>query len=154
MKRCTACAKDLPPAAFGKWKYGPDGLRAQCLECNRAWNRNWAKENPAKVLEKNQRLRAQHPERYRQYQVKYRKLHPEVSGAAQLRYRAAHAARLWANAAVDTAVRAGRLKRPEACSACGQKASRIHGHHHDYSKPLEVQWLCPRCHKLAHLKER
>lgn len=54
------------------------------------------------------------------------------------------------------AVRYGILKRPKRCSRC--KASRkssdgrslIYGHHDDYSKPLDVMWLCPVCHAERH----
>lgn len=42
-----------------------------------------------------------------------------------------------------------KLKRPDRCSLCG-KVCRVHGHHRDYSKPLEVIWLCPQCHKNEH----
>jgi hypothetical protein len=31
---------------------------------------------------------------------------------------------------------------------CGSKDSEMH--HEDYSKPLEVKWLCRRCHMLEH----
>lgn len=41
------------------------------------------------------------------------------------------------------------LKRSNKCSRCGL-VGRIHGHHEDYSKPLEVVWLCPQCHKDRH----
>lgn len=27
----------------------------------------------------------------------------------------------------------------------------MQGHHPDYSKPLEVEWLCPRCHGARHV---
>ena len=47
------------------------------------------------------------------------------------------------------AVKSGRLDRPSACSECGD-SGKIHGHHEDYSKPLEVRWLCSSCHGLAH----
>lgn len=47
---------------------------------------------------------------------------------------------------VASAIRSGLLVRPSVCSRCGISETKINGHHHDYSKPLEVEWLCYRCH--------
>lgn len=47
------------------------------------------------------------------------------------------------------AVRLGLLKRPEKCELC-DGTIRIEGHHEDYSKPLEVKWLCKVCHQNVH----
>jgi len=44
-------------------------------------------------------------------------------------------------------LRAGRIVR-QACEKCGNQRS--HAHHDDYSQPLEVQWLCSRCHVQRH----
>lgn len=38
---------------------------------------------------------------------------------------------------------------PQPCEICG-KTSRIHAHHDDYDKKLEVRWLCSRHHRLWH----
>jgi hypothetical protein len=38
--------------------------------------------------------------------------------------------------------------RPQHCSACGVEC-KPQGHHPDYSKPLEVVWLCRPCHRVA-----
>ena len=54
-----------------------------------------------------------------------------------------------AHAAVAKAVADGRLWRPSKCSKC-RKKGKIHGHHRDYTKPLDVVWLCPRCHGAEH----
>lgn len=54
-----------------------------------------------------------------------------------------------ARATVHRAVMSGQLIVPSVCSRCGG-AARIHGHHPDYSKPLEVIWLCPVCHTDIH----
>jgi hypothetical protein len=51
---------------------------------------------------------------------------------------------------VNNAVRDGRLDKPDECSSCGSKAKLV-GHHSDYDKPLEVEWLCSTCHRQIHL---
>lgn len=48
-------------------------------------------------------------------------------------------------------VRSGRLV-PLPCNRCGStKGRRGHteAHHKDYSKPLEIEWLCTLCHVVA-----
>lgn len=56
-----------------------------------------------------------------------------------------------AHSAVNYAVRSGRIKKLP-CEVCGSKV-RIQGHHDDYSKPLEVRWLCQVHHKELHRKD-
>lgn len=48
------------------------------------------------------------------------------------------------------AIRRGDVVKPNTCSKCGEKPSRIEGHHEDYSKPFDVVWLCPPCHRKLH----
>lgn len=57
--------------------------------------------------------------------------------------------KLAANQMVLAAVKSGELIRPERCEQC-RKSKFIHGHHPDYSKPLEVEWLCTACHASRH----
>lgn len=52
-----------------------------------------------------------------------------------------------AHQAVWRGLRYGRLVRPEACERCGSAHRRLEAHHHDYAKPLDVEWLCPSCHR-------
>lgn len=65
----------------------------------------------------------------------------------QRRMRAAHPERYRAYDAVRRAIRKGLLVRL-ACESCGDP--KTHAHHEDYSKPLDVQWLCRDCHETAH----
>jgi hypothetical protein len=43
----------------------------------------------------------------------------------------------------------GRMQR-QPCEVCG--AEEVHAHHDDYSKPLDVRWLCPSHHREHHAK--
>lgn len=53
-----------------------------------------------------------------------------------------------ARAKLNGAIRSGAIT-PMPCTICGEKA---HGHHHDYSKPYDVEWLCVKHHGYLHRK--
>jgi hypothetical protein len=48
---------------------------------------------------------------------------------------------------LGNALRSGLLKKLP-CLCCGE--SKVHGHHADYSRPLDVVWLCAKHHREAH----
>lgn len=52
-------------------------------------------------------------------------------------------------AAVGRAIKSGILQRPTECSRCGSQVP-LHAHHDDYNKPLDVRWLCFKCHYAWH----
>jgi hypothetical protein len=52
--------------------------------------------------------------------------------------------------AVRRALEAGQIE-PEPCLFCDAEVTQ--GHHHDYTLPLAVTWLCPRHHALVHLSD-
>lgn len=55
--------------------------------------------------------------------------------------------RLKARSDLNHAVKQKRIyKKP--CEKCGNPQAQAH--HHDYNKPLEVQWLCLKCHWAEH----
>jgi ribosomal protein S27AE len=51
---------------------------------------------------------------------------------------------------VASAIRNGSLVSPPACEDCGRSDTLLNGHHDDYSKPLDVRWLCGACHMYFH----
>lgn len=125
--------------------YRRPGVHERWLErASRAYRE--LRTDPAFVESERERGREKHKrlgynERYRgksrKYQAQYRDRWPEKHRAKQ---------------AVNNAIRDGRLVRPKHCQECGA-TGKIHGHHPDYSKPLEVMWLCVQCHGLQHRKE-
>jgi ribosomal protein S27AE len=49
---------------------------------------------------------------------------------------------------VKNALRRGEIVKPTVCESCGQEVF-LTAHHHDYSKPLAITWLCRPCHRIA-----
>jgi hypothetical protein len=75
----------------------------------------------------------------------------ERRNALMRAYSKAHATREHHRARwqVRRALKTGRLVR-STCEVCGSQ--RVHAHHDDYSKPLDVRWLCPPHHQEHHAK--
>lgn len=63
-------------------------------------------------------------------------------------WRANHPEKRTAHQAIQTAIRNGSLVR-QPCEICGTM-ERVHAHHDDYSKPLDVKWLCHTHHMEHH----
>lgn len=133
-KICFCCQRSLPLASFYKHPMMADGHLGKCKECQRANSKKNYHKN-FKARRRYEKARNQSPERkekVRKYTAAYRKRNPD-------KYRA--------RTAVHNALRDGKLLR-RPCEECGCKKTQAH--HHDYSKPLEVRWLCFKCHKLEH----
>ena len=111
------------------------------------------------------RNRAQNIDHYREYdhkrnmlphRVKAREKYQKTdAGKASMRrskdrWQKANADKRAAHVILGNAVRDGRIEKPESCSECGATECRIHGHHEDYALPLEVKWVCQRCHNSIH----
>ena len=63
------------------------------------------------------------------------------------RQRAKSPEKIAARQKVKIAVVSGQLKR-QPCVRCG--APRAQAHHPEYSRPLDVVWLCSTCHRTEH----
>lgn len=63
--------------------------------------------------------------------------------------------RLKINARAKTrhAMLAGKIVK-QPCEHCGKDAIHSQAHHKDYSKHLEVTWLCKECHFELHFEEK
>jgi len=63
----------------------------------------------------------------------------------------------WAHNKLEAALKRGTLTRPETCESCrtpgtpySDGRTAIQGHHDNYNAPLNVRWLCQRCHHEWH----
>lgn len=90
---------------------------------------------------------------HRAYEASYFQVEENRTRRNELmrKYRSAHGTRKRHKARwkVSRAISSGRLTR-EPCEVCG--ATKVHAHHDDYNKPLDVRWLCPRHHQEHHAK--
>ena len=95
-----------------------------CSCCASEWKRRYYEKNPDKKIG-HRKTAAENQKRKNGYRKKLR-------------------ARRILRSAVDK----GDIERG-SCEVCGQNES-IEAHHHDYDKPLDVQWLCRKHHAEIH----
>jgi hypothetical protein len=75
-------------------------------------------------------------------------------------YRKGPTANDYAQNALEYAIRKGIVTKRNACEKCGATPvfkdgrSGVQAHHCDYNKPLDVMWLCQRCHHEWHRNNR
>lgn len=133
-KTCFVCGKALPIDDFYRHPMMADGHLGKCKECckKQAHGYRRARLDHWREYDRN---RFQTPERKAAaYETtkKLRQLYPEKNRARYL---------------VGKALKKGELQR-QPCAICG--ATKVEAHHRDYSKPLDVVWLCRSCHFKIH----
>ena len=151
MKTCFKCQMNLPITEFYAHKRMADGHLNKCKKCTRKDTADHVALKSATDLEW---LLAER-ERHRLKAVRQRqegRLTVSVSARrlALLKSAAKYPERTLARRKTANAIRDGKLKR-QPCEKCGKKAQ---AHHDDYSKPLDVRWLCPEHHAEHHRNER
>ena len=70
-----------------------------------------------------------------------------INRRANTKYEAANPEKKKAHGAIKRAIARGELERPSLCEHCGD-AQFVEASHTDYSKPLDVEWLCRPCHRM------
>lgn len=141
MKRCKDCQTEFTPTGRG----------GRCLPCRLAYDRSWRARRKAAG---NPVISTKLPREYHRAYEAARLQDPlkrERRNAQMRAYSKAHGTREHHKARwqVHRALEAGRLIRCP-CEVCG--APKVDAHHDDYSKPLEVRWLCRPHHVEHHAK--
>ena|ERR1700757_2653927 len=136
MKTCFKCHKTKPLNDFYSHSQMKGGHLGKCKEC-------------AKKDVHDRYATPEGRKAFRDYDEARNKT--EERKSKKLEYmrqrRAENPEKYKANTLVNNAIRDGRLVR-QACEYCG--ISKAEAHHEDYSKPLEVRWLCFKHHREAH----
>ena len=131
---------------------------------NREHLRKASKEWYYKNKERTRQYRIENKEHIREKELKYHKKNKDKLLSYDKAYckknRKKILKRRWKNTpqqmqtrkTLGYAVSSGKIFKPNKCKKCGKKfpKKKIHGHHFNYSKPLEVFWLCQKCHYSLH----
>lgn len=124
--------------------------KSRCKECvkaavrkNRSDNVDYYRKYDAERFKNDPRVAARH-HRYQKTEAG-KKAHKK----AHKKWKSMNPIKRGANMMVCNAVRDGRMIKADECSECGA-GGKIHGHHDDYAKPLEVRWMCSKCHTDWH----
>lgn len=148
-KRCFKCGETKPLTQFYVHPQMGDGRLNKCKDCTRVDVQLNYRAN-MEHFKAYDRMRANLPHR-----VQARKEYAQTEGGklAALRgrrnYLKRHPEKRAAHIVVGNALRDGKLLR-QPCEVCGDVIAEAH--HDDYSKPLDVRWLCKRHHMEHHRK--
>lgn len=142
---CNKCGNSFPRSDYEVRTH-----KYTCPRCAAEYNKRWGKKRPERIAEFNKKYRKCHPDRIANSNKEYRKNHPEISIIAQRKFRKLHPDIYKAYTVVRTKRRYGHIVPPPACSLCGTDKVRIEGHHYDYSRPLDLTWVCHDCHVKIH----
>jgi hypothetical protein len=125
-KTCKGCRREYARQKYEQNMQNPEWV---AKERKRTRERNirlgyWQKYKENRTREQQNRVN--------EYRYRFRRNNPDKARAHQM---------------VGRAIKNGKLKK-EPCVICG--ATTAEAHHDDYSKPLEVIWLCRKHHAEIH----
>lgn len=140
---CKVCGATEDTAEF----YASIGNK--CKECHKAHVRQH-RADMAEHYRECDRQRYQNDPRVK---ARHRRYQKTEAGKASLRkarqkWMENNADKRAAHVLLGNAVRDGKIKKGP-CEVCGSTEN-VHGHHDDYTKPLEVRWLCALHHAREH----
>jgi hypothetical protein len=132
MKTCKRCQQVKAREEFYAHADMADGRLSFCRDC--------VSERVRLHRAANDRVRAAERERYRNGAKR------EQAKAWSKRNAARSLVSRVTSTKVCRAIKRGELQRADRCEACGVEGY-TEAAHLDYSKPLDVRWLCRRCHR-------
>lgn len=136
--KCGKCGEFKPYDAFYKDKRTLLGIKSECKVCHCQTTVMSRDKDKARKSNK-------------EYARRRHQLNPEAVRAYWRTRKEKDPQKIHARSVLNSAVRHGKIQRPDCCERCG-RIGMVYGHHEDYSKPLDVVWLCSDCHGEQHRK--
>jgi hypothetical protein len=147
-KTCIKCNVNKPYSEFYKHNMMADGHLNKCKDCTKRDVREREKKLSNDPDWVNKEL-----ERQRIKSARARFLFKAVNKDKKKKYISSwikkNQEKKKAHAKVSNAIKTGKLTR-KPCEICGEM--KVQAHHEDYSKPLEVNWLCSKHHGERHVE--
>jgi hypothetical protein len=122
-----------------------------CLPCKRKYDAAWRARRKAegRPIVSTKMPREYHASYEAEYYTRQDVRGRRALAARRRRHDPAERPKHEARWQVSRALAAGRLHR-QPCTICGE--SKAEAHHDDYSRPLDVRWLCRTHHREHHAK--
>lgn len=155
MKKCSKCLVEKRATEFSKCSANKDGLQRWCKLCSSAEFKSWMNTGIGKEIVRRHNLsrwktdEGRHKMRLLKKRWRQTKRGKDINLKLASAYIKRNKEKILCRRKLKSAIRSGELLR-EPCVICGNKES--HGHHADYSKPLDVKWLCHLHHNQEHGK--
>lgn len=150
MKKCFKCLSVKPRSEFYRHPLMKDGLLGKCREC--------ARKDAAKRVESLSR----DPEWVERERARCRLKTAKARAAGKIKQTPNENKQAWrkrnhfkskAHNIAKRAVGAGKIERIETCEHCLSSPA-TDMHHFDYSRPIDVVFVCKSCHGILHRKHK
>lgn len=147
-KVCFKCGKKQPRTEFYKHPMMGDGLLGKCKTCCKLFARQLKqvnKQNPLWVLDNRMKNR--------QYMEAKRRsgFSSKISQEHKKKWADKNKNKIAAQKLARSHFK--NKQKPTNCEDCNCEG-RLQMHHEDYSRPLDVNFLCTKCHAIRHIKKR
>lgn len=155
-KLCRTCGIEKPRGDFHVRQASVDGLAAKCRDCQKEYDRARSHLPHRLALRKTPMdsvfyciVPDNHPAKADRMMAEYNR-NPKRWQLRVGEWKSKNPKKRLAQGAVGNAIRDGKMTKDVLCQFCGTYGP-LHGHHRDYDKPIDVQWLCVPCHKQWHV---
>ncbi len=153
MKTCSKCGIKRDLSEFSNDSRRGDGKQSHCKSCRAKTQLAYTRTDEGRRVllsyrHSHKKEKREHQKLYQQTEVG-KEAYRKNSRRQRLRFpKRTNAVRV-----LNHAVQDGKFGRSVFCEECGLP-TKTEGHHEDYSKPLNVNWLCRKCHTETHKEKQ